>query len=159
MIVPTVDRVAWCSCCGTRFWELSLKRMKNPLFVALLIVNLLTCPLRCLACETYATSSAVSCCATCECCEHCDESSSSTPAPPLKSDECGCKSCICEGAVVASRAELPDPGPPLIWMLPIYLKIHLHFGVSEIADPTDAMHAGQILSGRGARLAYQSWQI
>ena len=64
-----------------------------------------------------------------------------------------------DGAVVESPAELPDPGPALIWMLPLYLESNRHLGVTEIADPADAKHAGQILSGRGARIAYQSWQI
>ncbi len=141
------------------FWVLSLRRMKNPLFVALLIVNLLTCPLRCLACEMQATSSAVSSCATCECCKHNEEAPVSSPAPLPENDECGCKSCICDGAVVESPAELPDPGPALIWMLPLYLESHLPIGVSEIADTAEAKHVGQILSGRGARIAYQSWQI
>lgn len=140
-----------------RFRELSLLHMKSPLFVALLIVNLLTCPIRCLACESHATSSAVSSCATCECCKHCEQAPVSSPSP--ESDECGCKSCICDGAVVESPAELPDPGPALIWMLPLYLESNRHLGVTEIADPADAKHAGQILSGRGARIAYQSWQI
>lgn len=156
MKVSTVVRKELCSSCGMRFCELSLTCMSNPLFVALLIVNLLTCPLRCLACETHAPLSAVSDCATCECCE---EVPNSSPAPSPESDECRYKSCICDGAVVESPKELPDPGPALIWMLPLYLESRQHFGVTEIAALAEATHVGQILSGRTARIAYQSWLI
>ncbi len=159
MIVRTRGRMKLCSCCGMPFGGLSLRSMRHPLLVAILIVSLLTCPLRCFACETHAMPSAVSSCASCECCKHCEEVPASNPIPFPESDECLCNSCICDGAVVESPAGLPDLGPGLIWMLPLRLESHVQFGISQFADPAAVKHVGQTLSGRGARLAYQSWQI
>lgn len=134
--------------------------MKNPVLVAILIVNLLTCPLRCFACETQVTSSDISCCATFDCCEQCEEESEAEdPAQSPRDKECDCNDCICNGAIVENPAELPDPDPALIWMLPLYLESPLNFAVGEIVDPAEVTHSGQILSGRGARIAYQSLQI
>ncbi len=156
----TVERRLQCSCCGMRFRELSLRRMKHPLFVALLIVNLLTCPLRCLAFETRATSSAVSTCANFDCCQQCEKvPNTDDPAPSPQDKECGCNSCICDGAVVESQAELPDPGPALMWMLPLDLESPLQFAVRQTACSAKARHVVPFYSGRGARVAYQSWQI
>ncbi len=134
--------------------------MRNPLLVAIVIVNLLTCPLRCFSCETQVTSNAVSPCTTFGCCEQCEEDSNADDPAQLPRDKgCACNSCICNGAIVESPAELPDPGPALFGMLPLYSESILHYAASEFAESAKVTHAGHILSGRGARIAFHSWQI
>ena len=145
------------TCCG-RFWGLFLLVMKSPILVVLLIVNLLTCPLRCLACESQSASSVESACATCACCSECDPVTV-PDAPVPHDDNCGCTSCICEGAVVVNPVELPELGPTLHWLLPLCLDgLYPSIG-SEFLERHAFRHSGLIFSGRDARISHQSWQI
>lgn len=155
-------------CIGRRLREVlsraRLNSMKSPLLVVILIVTLLTCPMRCFACESHATHSDADACATCECCPlHEDALSTDAPIPrgdPIPhGEQCLCTNCICAGAVVETAAELPDRAPPLIWMLSRYLKTQSSTQSKEWLAPDGSTHADRMLSGRGALIAHQSWQI
>ena len=135
-----------------------LEEMKSPLFVLILIVNLLTCPLRCLACESHSSSSDEIACASCECCSHCEDLPNSDDTEPHDPD-CGCKSCICEGAVVVNPVELPDSGDSIGWFLTVHLEMPVPSPSTGFFSNHWSEHSGCILSGRDARIAYQSWQI
>ncbi len=135
-----------------------LVKMKTPLFVLILIVNLLTCPLRCLACESHSSSSVESACASCECCLHCEDLPVSDDTEPHDKD-CGCKSCICEGAVVANPVELLESGHANGGFLAIHLAMPVPSRSAGFIDNQWSEHSGHSLSGRDARIARQSWQI
>ncbi len=60
---------------------------------------------------------------------HCVEEGSPTPTdsqedPEPREDDCDCKDCICEGAVVEDALQLPEPSPALVWLWPIALDGH-----------------------------------
>ena len=70
-----------------------------------------------MACKSRAAASVEDKCATCDCCSHSEEPIAPHDTEPRDQD-CGCKSCVCEGAVVASAVELR-----LAYMiLPIHLE-------------------------------------
>ncbi len=142
--------------------------MKSPVFVILLILNLLTCPLRCLACEASATVGVENTCAPCKCCSHCCDEDSPAPTesqdpvphdPEPREDDCGCKDCICEGAVVEDALEFPEPSPALVWLWPIAIDGTSPAVVGLKLTLTALRDSVPILTGRGARIAHQSWQI
>lgn len=132
--------------------------MGSPLVALLLIVNLLTCPLRCVTCEPHAASSDESECATCDCCSHCEETAPGDPEPPVDQD-CGCKNCICEGAIVASSVELPPAVDTVFWFQRIHFELRSPVGSLFFIDGSSLGPVAHMFSGRDARIAYQSWQI
>lgn len=132
--------------------------MKSPIFALLLIVNLLTCPLRCMACESHAAAGVEDKCATCDCCSDSEEPAAPQDTEPHDQD-CGCKSCVCEGAVVASAVELPLADMAFCWILPIHLELPSQECSLVLGDISAFSSFGLIYSGRGARIAHQSWQI
>ncbi len=135
-----------------------LGSMNSLFFVLLLIVNQLTCPLRCLAYESHAASSGESSRATCDCCAHSEQAPESDTSEPHE-EGCSCRSCICDGAVFEHAVELSDPGPTLSWLLPLHLKLSQAAALAETAPSSAFMLGGRIHSGRDARIAHQSWQI
>ncbi|WP_164104258.1 hypothetical protein [Candidatus Laterigemmans baculatus] len=154
-----------------------------------LILGLLVCPLRCTvgaacggattaavpnaaAASLAATSAGCSCCAsqagptTAGLATAGLAESVETARGPAKSapQDCGCSSCICEGAILQSDADL------LPTALEAGFAAELSYGVSGAsgslaAEPRDfaAAHSlsppGQLLNGRAARIAHQSLLI
>lgn len=132
--------------------------MKSPCFVLLLIVNLLTCPLSCIASASQSAFGIEDACACCDCCSPCVEVPASNDTMPHDQD-CSCKSCICEGAVVSNPVELPDSEHALSWNLPIQFATPVPLHSTGFLGNHWSEHSGQILSGRDACIAQQSWQI
>jgi hypothetical protein len=132
--------------------------MKQPLLVLLLIVNLLTCPLTCIASESQSAFGVGDACGCCDCCSPCEEVPAFDDTKPHDQD-CSCKSCICEGAVVSNPVELPDSEHAGSWVLPIQLATQVPLHSTGLFGNHWSEHSGTILSGRDARIAHQSWQI
>lgn len=79
-------------------------------------------------------------------------------APEPHDDDCGCKNCICEGAIVASPVELPQFFDVICWFHRI--EIDLRSPVSSFfADGHSRIVVKQAFTGSDARIALQSWQI
>jgi hypothetical protein len=129
--------------------------MVRAVTILLMIANLLICPLRCVVHEAAASETAL---AGCGCCavEICDP----VPEVPASPDEdCGCQSCICEGALLQLEVELPEPSWKVVWFgwrspAPSQAgKVTLHF--LSTAD-----HENRLLSSaRSTQVVLQSWQI
>jgi hypothetical protein len=129
--------------------------MERAMIVFLMIANLLICPLRCAGqCEATCEPAP----AGCGCCavDVCD----SVPEPPTPPDEdCGCPNCICEGALVQLKVQLPEPAWKVIWfgwrsVTPsVVEKVTIHF--LSHADRANRLFS----SARSAQIALQSWQI
>jgi len=132
--------------------------MKSPLLALLLIVNLLTCPVRCLSCEAKVATGEACAQVACSCCPHDTESPVSDDVPEPCGDDCGCQNCICEGAVVETAAQLLDSMEHFIaWVrLPASCS---GADVTSFYTRRFVVLPGQFLSGRAARIAYQSWLI
>lgn len=132
--------------------------MNPSLLALLLIVNLLMCPVRCLAHEAKAAGSQESVESACACCSHSDEGTSSeTPSPC--SDSCDCENCICEGAVLESEIDLSDPlthfGDAQDSLLTFVVIVTQPASVTPDQDLTSR----QLLSGRDLRVSHQSWLL
>jgi hypothetical protein len=145
--------------------------MKSPFLVLLLVASVLTCPLRCLSCSANVADGEVSASPACSCCSHCEDSPNSdlppSDAPSPREDDCHCQACICEGAVVEAEVEQLsqrlDSKPMFGSAAPIMATRaiaghdaarHLEFLMRcSLASPW------QILCGRDARIAHQSWLI
>lgn len=140
------------------FIRAMLTGMKSVPVVLLLIVNLLTCPLRCLALESHVAASVESSCATCSCCLTCDEVRISDNSVPLD-DDFDCKSCVCEGAVTEHSVELPESEPQLSWLLPLDIEFIQSAALAELVKSNALTWSAHSFSGRDARIAHQSWQI
>jgi hypothetical protein len=132
--------------------------MKSPLLVLVFIVNLLTCPLRCMACESHTSAATESVCATCDCCSHCEEPSAPVDSVPHEQG-CDCTNCVCEGAVVASPVELPLLNLRFCWLLSLNVGTASRNSLPFFTDGFGAGTFGLIYSGRDALIAHQSWQI
>jgi len=141
--------------------------MKTPLFIALLVVNLLTCPLRCFSCQTEATCNESDAEATCSCCHH-DESSAPASTSDLDpkrgdsspcGDDCNCMNCICEGAVLESDLDLPDPSLVVAWTNVVHVRSMSLFSSDANWCSRRGLPFCASLSGRQVRLAHQSWLI
>lgn len=82
-------------------------------------------------------------------------------------DDCYCQACICEGAVVEAEVELPDlalDSKPLASPLASLLAAHTLAGQDtarrlELLMRCSSASTRQLLSGRDARIAHQSWLI
>ncbi len=132
--------------------------MRPSLLALVLIVNLLTCPLRCMSCESHASISVESECASCDCCSLSDNVPGSNDSDPQNQD-CGCSCCVCEGAVVSSPVELPEVIAVVCWLLPLQLNLSVQDGLLVFVEANSSGPFGHTFSGRGARIAHQSWQI
>jgi hypothetical protein len=135
-----------------------IEAMKSPIFVLILIVNLLTCPLSCIASKSQSAFSVGDACACCDCCSNCEEVPASDDSQPHDEDSSG-KSCICKGAVVSNPVELPDLEHAVSWALPIQLVIPVSSHSTAFLGNHLFEHSEQILSGRDAHIAHQSLQI
>ncbi len=133
--------------------------MKSPFLALLLIVNLLTCPVRCLSCEAKVTTGEECAPAACSCCSH-DSETPVSQVPEPCGDDCGCQNCICEGAVVEAAIQLPDLIEHFVaWVQPQMLVSQAGISSNSFFQQRFAVPAGQFLCGRDARIAYQSWLI
>ena len=132
--------------------------MKFPFLALLLIVNLLACPVCCLACETKGASGEESVPAACACCSHCDQTPvSETPEPC--GDACNCQNCICEGAIVDASFELLGDDFLVSWLQSKRLASHLVAGKCDFSAQGSFDPGGQLLCGRDRCVAHQAWLI
>jgi len=129
--------------------------MERAMIVLLMIANLLICPLRCGEHDAAICEPAP---AGCGCCavDVCDLDPE-PPAPPY--EDCGCPNCICEGALVQLKVQLPEPTWKVIWfgwrsVTPSAVEqATIHF-------LSHADRANRLFScARSAQIALQSWQI
>jgi hypothetical protein len=130
--------------------------MNYSVIVLLLIANLLTCPLRCTGFEAAGCKTAPT---SCGCCADESSSNSATELPASPSDDCGCQSCICEGALLQLEIELPELAWTAIWLgHGARAPSQAWNGPSQFLPPG---HCGYLAlsSARNARAALQSWQI
>ncbi len=138
--------------------------MRSPIFVLLLIVNLLACPLRCVSCETGAAIDG-NCAATqCLCCASSDGNSASDSLPTSESpepcgDDCNCQNCICEGALVEGDVELPNATDEVSLWTHWLADGRTDSAVLQIPLTRSHAPAGQFVCGRDVRVAHQSWLI
>ncbi len=133
--------------------------MKFPFLALLLIVNLLTCPVRCLSCEAKVTTGEECAPADCSCCSH-DTEAPVSQVPEPCGDDCGCQNCICEGAVVEAAVQLPDLIEHFVaWVQPQTLTGHFGIDSSSFIKRRSVVLPGQCFCGRDARIAYQFWLI
>ncbi len=151
--------------------------MRSPVLALMLIASVLACPLRCLSCKVNASTRANVAASepniesTHSCCSHCHEvpesDSPASNAPAPSHNDCDCQACICEGAVVEADAEVPDQSldaMPLFSWVPPPLATHALTGHDtarriELLMRCSFASSRQLLSGRNARLAHQSWLI
>ncbi len=141
--------------------------MRTPLFIALLVVNLLMCPLRCFPCQAEVTCDESVAAASCSCCHH-DAQAGPAPTSDLDSKhgdsspcggDCNCKNCICEGAVLESDMDLPDPSLVVGWAHVVDARSMLpSFSDAALGSHRDLPSCAS-RSGRQVRLAHQSWLI
>lgn len=132
--------------------------MKSPVLILLLIVNLLACPVRCLACETTAAVGTESALAVCSCCSHADETPVSEMPEPC-GDHCNCRNCICEGAINDARVELSDVQILVSWALPTHLVAAAVASDADSYAQLEFAPKGHFLHGRDRCIAHQSWLI
>ncbi len=146
--------------------------MKSPILVLLLIVSLFACPLRCLSCNASVAASELSApLPVCSCCSHCrDTPDSDLPlsnAPSPCKDDCHCQACICEGAVLEAEIELPDER---LDSKPLFSSVAPILAARILTRHETARHieflmrcsfasSRQLLCGRDALIAHQSWLI
>lgn len=132
--------------------------MKSMLAL-LLIVNLLTCPVRCLSCEANGVVGAECTPTACSCCSHSDEAPESEFPDPC-GDPCDCQNCICEGAVIEADVALPDSAVQwVVWVQHAVPTIQTGDFLNETFSRRSRAPAGQFLCGRDVRIAHQSWLI
>lgn len=133
--------------------------MGRFLFAALLITNLLVCPLRCFSCQTGSIGEGCVIESTCGCCA---DATVGVPGSPEKSPEqhqCACPSCICEGATLQDAPEVP-PADALIalesWPVDAAAvtapRVALISASPESSDSPPAAPAGRV-----ALIAYRCW--
>lgn len=129
--------------------------MNRTFLVLLMIANLLTCPLRCVSHEAAECESAPGGCGCCAV-KVCD----SVPELPASSDQdCGCQSCICEGALLQLEVEVPEPSSKVIW-LGWHNPASLQAGEVILRFLSTAGHENRLLTfARSAQAVLQSWQI
>lgn len=72
--------------------------MLRLLLILLLNAGILVCPFRCMSCEAGAPSKS-SGKATCRCCHHESTAPEKSDTPADDEQDCGCKHCICRGAL------------------------------------------------------------
>ncbi len=131
--------------------------MKSVLLALLLIVNLLMCPLRCVACELTATVGQVPAVTHC-CCSHCEDAPVSESPEPCDG-ECDCDDCICEGAVLEADVELSVPTAYFDAAQPADLVLATIDRQVTLVARDRASTAGPLLSGRDLRVSHQSWLL
>ena len=153
----------------------TLNHMKSSI-LSLTAICLLLCPLRCavLAQSAAAGGSGVASAKTC--CSHCGHSASIENKPqrdadprPAGSDnsqplnhpsesDCGCRACICKGAMNESAS-----GPSIRFDAPSFLATavipRLELRKSSSLDACGARQDAGFASGRTARIALQSLLI
>lgn len=143
-----------------------LRLMRTPFLVALLVVNLLTCPMRCLPCQAETTGDDTAAPATCCCSQHCEPNAESAPLNSRTSErselpcdgECACPGCICDGAVRCGEIEFCVSTDVVNWLHEVDLVDQSCRGVGAILfrhGPPDPVR----MTGRQVRVAHQSWVI
>jgi len=74
--------------------------MFRSLHAITVMLAILICPIRCMGTSVDdATAEAPASTSRCSCCHHAGESDSSPGQPGEGSDDCGCASCLCHGAL------------------------------------------------------------
>lgn len=126
----------------------------------LLIVNLLSCPSRCMSCQAATASVNGGVPAGCSCCHYKPDSPVSESSEDSPSDDCLCPNCICEGATLQDSLELPDANTQ-----------EASFGYWSAASERDVTAVimqefaretkddNRYNCGRDARIAHHSWLI
>ena len=131
--------------------------MRSPFLALLLIVNLLTCPVRCLSCEAKVTVGEECASPACSCCSY-DNECPKSEAPKPCGNDCDCKNCICEGAVVEADDELPSQAAQsVVWVVPAMAANQTTKLLVSISSRRSFAPVGQLLCGRDVRVAHQSW--
>jgi hypothetical protein len=137
--------------------------MKSSLLALLLIVNLLTCPLRCLSCYASGDEGQQSAQAKCDCCTDCNKapaSSASEPGLPGPCEEdCDCQDCICKGAIIDAAAEWQIADCSVIWVTPAMLMVQPLVVYGNSQRRSFLNQHGRPFYGRDARIALQSLLI
>lgn len=134
----------------------------SRLFILLLIVNILTCPLRCISCEANAATGNDVARATCSCChaEACPADFATPKTPVPCEDDCDCHNCFCDGAVVENGPGLLVAAFQMTQWLSFSVVLN-QAGVSSIVltgqNPIP-LH-GWFACGRDARIGLQSLLI
>ena len=126
----------------------------------LLIANLLTCPSRCMSCQSATASVNDRVPAGCSC-GHCEvESPVSESSEDYPSDDCPCLNCICEGATLQDSLQLPDANTQTVsfgyWSAASERDVTVVI-VQEFARETKDHN--RYNCGRDARIAHHSWLI
>lgn len=126
----------------------------------LLIVNLLSCPSRCMSCQAATASVNGGVPAGCSCCHCKPDSPVSESSEDSPSDDCLCPNCICEGATLRDSLELPGANTQ-----------EASFGYWSAASERDVTAVimqefaretkddNRYNCGRDARIAHHSWLI
>ncbi len=145
--------------------------MKSPILALLLIASVMACPLRCLSCKANVAANELSAAPACSCCSHFQEAAKSdlpvSNVPTPAEDDCRCQACICEGAVVEAEVELSDhqldSKPLFSSVAPILvagrLAGHHNVGCLVFLKRCAFASSRQLLYGRDALIAHQSWLI
>ena len=137
--------------------------MKLPCLLLLLIVSLLTCPMRCYSC--YASGDERQQCAQakCDCCSNCGEAPDSSGSEPGSPEPCGedcdCQDCICKGAIIDAAPEWQIAECPVIWVTPAMLMVRPLVVYGNSQRRSFLNQHGRPFGGRDARIALQSWLI
>lgn len=132
--------------------------MKNVSIVILLVVNLLTCSLRCMSCDWQLPCDNKVVSHGCSCCETKNQIPPPYDPVPQKQD-CGCTSCLCDGALISSSETTPRVDAIMAWLPPAHLRLVDKMHLVEPHDVDVFGPLGRFLTGRDARIAHQSWQI
>lgn len=134
--------------------------MGRPLLAILLIANLLVCPLRCFSCQTEAVADDNCSGEVCCCCQLADDVNQPIDGDHLPSEDCSCPDCICEGATLERGLETSQ-----VLTQSILFVCGTDRAVIGIEHQFQCLSVGQenssdrFISGRDARVAYQSWLI
>lgn len=91
--------------------------MFRSLHAITVILALLICPFRCMG--VFADASAEDAASKCSCCHHASQNGSSPDQPGDGSEDCGCASCLCHGAVRGDDGDVQNQNVLFICLLMI----------------------------------------
>ena len=132
--------------------------MSRFILVALLIANLLACPMRCQSCQAGVAPLEDRQDSACGCCHESQPVEAPQSDSDLPNDECSCTSCICEGATIQDDLKiLGDPELSVAdWIVDGDVFASKVSAPSIFAPPCLPPFFG---SSRNALVAYQVWLI
>jgi hypothetical protein len=132
--------------------------MLRLLLILLLNAAILVCPFRCMSCEAGAPSRETTG-ATCRCCHHASPAPDKEGAPGDPADEqqdCGCKHCICRGAVGSTERAFDVEIAAFEWAFAAILSAGINEAPSAAWSDDDLSWR---LAGRPLRVFERSLQI